>query len=127
MLGEFCFTRAVEVVQCGAAAGHRHQQRLARSAHLRTAAVAPIQVAGDKAYTACPPGTANGRGEAREIQRVRSRAGSMVRGRPIDRRMSCWWIMASVSAILPPKPPVSPCGWAYDRMSTVICWGDRSE
>src|SRR6185312_15390418 len=57
LLGEFCFTRAVEVVQCGAAAGHRHQQRLARSAHLGTAAVAPIQVVGDKAYTACPPGT----------------------------------------------------------------------
>ena len=57
---------------------------------------------------------------------VRSRSGSMVRGRPIDRRMSCWWIMPSVSAILPPNPPVSPCGSAFARMSATICSGDRS-
>ena len=39
---------------------------------------------------------------------VRNRSGSMVRGMPNGRRMSCWWTMPSVSAIRPPKPPVRP-------------------
>ena len=49
---------------------------------------------------------------------VRSRSGSMVRGRPIDRRMSCWWIMPSVSAILPAETCRS------DRV--VRCWPGSS-
>ena len=68
MLREFGFARPVEIIQRRAAAGHRHQQGLAAPPNLRTLPICPIHVGGDKAYTARPPGTANGRGETREIQ-----------------------------------------------------------
>src|SRR5436190_7863699 len=69
VLREFGFTRAVEVVQRSPAASHHHQQGLAAPPNLWTLSICPLQVGGHKAYTAYPPGTANGRGEAREIQR----------------------------------------------------------
>ena len=103
-MGEFCFT--VEVVQCGAAAGHGHQQRLARSAHLADRLpVAPVKSVATRRTPRARQAPRMVGAKRAKSSAVRSRSGSMVRGRPSDRRMSCWWIMPSVSAILPPKAP----------------------
>ena len=60
-------TRPVQVAQRVTAPGHRHQQRLARTTHLRTPACRPVEVGRHQLHTPGLPSAADERGEPREI------------------------------------------------------------
>ena len=53
----------------------------------------------------------------------RSRSPGMSRPMPSGRRMSCWWIRPSTSAIRPPNPAVSPRGCRWRSRSSTSCSG----
>ena len=67
--------------------------------------VGPVDVGGDQTQPRVPPRSADGRRVQRRspVRRAAARPGWFA-GCPAARRMSCWWIMLSVNAILPPNP-----------------------
>jgi hypothetical protein len=99
-------------LRCDAApAGHGHEQRFGGPC---TSGPAPVLQSRSVAVRVSPLRRAaepSGGAVAAKSRTVTILRAGIDRGRPNGRRMSCWWIMASVSAIRPPNNlAVTPLG-----------------